>query len=78
MVWGRKNKNFIHKGGKMKIEKWKFEAYENIRKTGVINMLDVNIGCMMSGLSHEEWTEITKQYSELKKKYGVDDDNLEK
>lgn len=53
----------------MKITKEQFEAYENVRQSGLTNMFDVRNVIKLSGLTKEEIIIIMKQYSELKEKY---------
>jgi len=53
------------------ITKEKFDAYENVRQSGVTNMWAVDLVMQLSGLEEEECLTIMKHYSELKKKYIV-------
>tara|TARA_R110002012_G_scaffold194059_1_gene361908 strand:+ start:200 stop:370 length:171 start_codon:yes stop_codon:yes gene_type:complete len=46
-----------------------FEAYEDVRESGVTNMFDVRTVSELSGLDREEIMTIMKGYSELKEKY---------
>ena len=54
----------------MSITKESFNKFEKLRTSGDINMMDVKNGCLLSGLSREEYFEILKNYSELKEKHG--------
>jgi len=53
----------------MIITKEEFEAYEEVRSSGVTNMFAVNVVQSLSGLSREKILEIMKTYGELLKKY---------
>lgn len=55
----------------MKITKQEFEAYENIRVSGVTNMWNVDLVKDLSGLSEEKIMEIMKKYDELNKEYMI-------
>ena len=46
-----------------------FEAYEDVRESGVTNMFDVKYVMELSGLEKEEIMTIMKSYGELKEKY---------
>jgi hypothetical protein len=46
-----------------------WEAYETVRKSGVINMFDAGNGAMLAGLSKDEYFFCSKNYSELKAQY---------
>ena len=46
-----------------------FEAYEDVRESGVTNMFDVRTVSELSGLDREEIMTIMKGYSKLKEKY---------
>lgn len=46
-----------------------FDAYEALRKRGPINMLDVEQGTKLSGLSKEKYIDIIKNYKQYKEKY---------
>ena len=52
-----------------KITQEQFEAYEDVRESGVTNMFDVKYVGQLSGLEKEEIMTIMKSYSELKDKY---------
>lgn len=47
-----------------------FEAYENVRQSGVTNMLDISTVMEYSGLSRDMVIKIIKNYSEARKVYG--------
>ena len=51
------------------ISKIQFQAYEEVRASGITNMWDVDFVCELSGLEREECLEIMKNYSELNAKY---------
>ena len=53
----------------MEITKKEFQAYEDVRSSGVTNMYAVNVVEEISGLSREKIMAIMKQYSELMEKY---------
>ena len=55
------------------VTKEQVQIYENIRQSGVINMLDRRVGCQLSGgkLSPIDWVYITKNYEELIEAYGI-------
>jgi len=53
----------------MNITKEEFDAYENVRASGVTNMFAVNVVEDLSGLSRDKIIFIMKNYGELKKKY---------
>ena len=53
-----------------KITQEQFEAYEDVRESGVTNRFDVKTVGQLSGLEKEEIMTIMKSYSELKEKYG--------
>ena len=46
-----------------------FEAYEDVRESGVTNMFDVKMVESLSGLSKGTIMSIMKNYGELKDKY---------
>lgn len=50
---------------KKQIDDW--WAYETIRKSGVINMLDVRQGCELSDLNRDEYMFSLRNYSALKR-----------
>jgi hypothetical protein len=59
---------------KMEITKKDFEAYEEVRSSGVTNMFAVTTVSQLSGLSKDKILEIMKTYEGLMKKYpGVRD-----
>ena len=53
----------------MNITKEEFEAYENVRESGVTNMFMVSAVSELSGLDVTKIMEIMHSYSELDKKY---------
>ena len=54
----------------MNITQDEFDAYEDVRQSGVINMFDVSTVSDYSGLSRQQIMTIMKNYSELNDKYG--------
>jgi len=53
----------------VEITQEQFEAYEDVRESGVTNMFDVKTVGELSGLEKEEIMTIMKSYGELKEKY---------
>ena len=53
----------------MKVTKEQFEAYEDVRESGVTNMLNVTYVEQLSGLERPVIMVIMKQYTELVEKY---------
>ncbi len=53
----------------MNITKEQFQAYEDVRQSGVTNMFDVRAVQALSGLTKPEILEIMHKYSELCKQY---------
>ena len=47
-----------------------YQAYEDVRESGVTNMMAVNVVSDYSGLSKDKIMSIIKNYSALKDKYG--------
>ena len=47
-----------------------YQAYEDVRESGVTNMLALNVVSDYSGLSRDKILSIIKNYSALRKKYG--------
>ena len=47
-----------------------FDAYEEVRESGVTNMFNVSVVSDYSGLSRQQIMAIIKNYSELNEKYG--------
>ena len=43
-----------------------WEAYERVRKSGVVNMFDVGTATKLSGLFRDEYLFCMKNYSQLK------------
>jgi hypothetical protein len=62
------NENKLNKMEKITQEQ--FEAYEDVRESGVTNMFDVKTVGQLSGLEKEEIMTIMKSYGELSDKYG--------
>ena len=59
----------------MKITKQEFQAYEEVRASGVTNVLDVGFVSRLSGLSREKIFEIIRRYNELNEKYNKEVQN---
>ena len=53
----------------IEISKKEFQAYENVRQSGVTNMFMVTVVQELSGLSKEKIMVIMRSYSELLNKY---------
>ena len=53
----------------MDIDKWKFEAYEEVRISGRTNMFDLKMVEQLSGLNKDEILFIMKNYDDLIEKY---------
>ena len=53
----------------VEITQEQFEAYEDVRESGVTNMFDVKTVGELSGLDKEQIMTIMKSYGELKEKY---------
>ena len=53
----------------VEITQEQFEAYEDVRESGVTNMFDVKTVGELSGLEKEEIMTIMQSYGELKEKY---------
>ena len=47
-----------------------YQAYEDVRESGVTNMLALNVVSDYSGLSRDKILSIIKNYSALREKYG--------
>ena len=54
----------------MNITQDQFDAYEDVRESGVINMFNVSVVSDYSGLNRQEIMTIMKNYSTLQEKYG--------
>ena len=54
----------------MNITQDDFDAYEDVRESGVTNMFDVSVVSDYSGLNREQIMAIMSNYSDLKKQYG--------
>ena len=50
-----------------------YQAYEDVRESGVTNMFDVRTVSRLSGLNKEEILAIMQNYTELMAKYGTTD-----
>jgi len=59
-----------NKNNNMNITQDDFDAYEDVRESGVTNMFDVSVVSDYSGLNKEQIMAIMKNYSELSDKYG--------
>ena len=57
------------KTNKIVITQEQFDAYENVRMSGVTNMFDVYTVSELSGLFRDEILEIMSDYTRLSKKY---------
>ena len=51
-------------------EKEKFEAYEEVRASGITNMFDTTAVSALSGLDREDILWVMKHYPELREKYS--------
>tara|TARA_R110000737_G_scaffold113493_1_gene146632 strand:+ start:138 stop:359 length:222 start_codon:yes stop_codon:yes gene_type:complete len=71
---GKQNKELIENINKLnkmrKITQEQFEAYEDVRVSGITNMFDVKTVGQLSGLEREEIMEIMKNYGTLNDKYN--------
>mgnify|MGYP003122725870 CR=1 FL=1 len=54
----------------MNITQEEFDAYEDVRQSGITNMFNVSVVSDYSGLSRQQIMAIMKNYSELNEKYG--------
>ena len=54
----------------MEITQDQFDAYEDVRESGVTNMFNVTVVSDYSGLNREDIMTIMKNYSTLNEKYG--------
>jgi hypothetical protein len=54
----------------MNITQDQFDAYEDVRESGVTNMFNVSVVSDYSGLNRQEIMTIMKNYSTLQEKYG--------
>jgi|TARA_B110000444_G_scaffold48783_1_gene44633 hypothetical protein len=54
----------------MNITQDQFDAYEDVRESGVTNMFNVAVVSDYSGLNRQEIMTIMKNYSTLQEKYG--------
>jgi len=53
----------------MTITKAKFTAFESLRVKGSINMLDIEQGTKLTGLTKNEYIDIIRNYSKYCKKF---------
>lgn len=53
------------------ITKDDFEAFEEVRMSGRINMADVRTGTVFSGISRDKYIEILKNYESYMNKYDI-------
>jgi len=49
----------------MEITKEQFQAYEDVRESGITNMFDSRVVSKYSGLNREQIVEIMKRYEDL-------------
>lgn len=49
--------------------KAEFDKFLEVQQSGLINMLDIQNGIMLSGLSEEKYRDIIKKYKNYKHKY---------
>jgi len=54
----------------MNITQDEFDAYEDVRQSGITNMFNVSVVSDYSGLNRQQIMTIMKNYSELNEKYG--------
>ena len=54
----------------MEITQDQFDAYEDVRESGVTNMFDVSTVSDYSGLNREQIMTIMKNYGDLNDRYG--------
>ena len=54
----------------MSITQEEFDAYEDVRQSGVTNMFNVSVVSDYSGLSRDKIVTIMKNYNTLADKYG--------
>ncbi len=54
----------------MNITQEEFDAYEEVRQSGVTNMFNVSVVSDYSGLNREQIMTIIKNYGQLADKYG--------
>lgn len=61
----------------MEVTKEQFDAYEDVRLSGETNMFDIRKVIELSGdiLTREICLEVMKQYSELRSKFGYEDED---
>ena len=54
----------------MSITQEEFDAYEDVRQSGVTNMFNVSVVSDYSGLSRDKIIEINTNYNTLAQRYG--------
>ena len=54
----------------MNITQDQFDAYEDVRESGITNMFNVAVVSDYSGLNRQDIMTIMKNYSTLQEKYG--------
>ena len=54
----------------MSITQEEFDAYEDVRQSGVTNMFNVSVVSDYSGLSRDKIITIMKNYTDLNNRYG--------
>ena len=52
------------------ITQYEFDAYEEVRQSGVTNMFNVSVVSDYSGLSRDKIITIMKNYTDLNDRYG--------
>lgn len=57
----------------MEISRQDFEAYEDVRQSGVVNMFDIRKVGELTGLEKPVIRQIMTEYTELKKLFGTKD-----
>ena len=60
-----------------KISKAQYYQYEALRREGYINMLDLEKGTQITGLSPEDYKEIQLHYNEYKELYPIDSSSID-
>ena len=65
-----KTNNNNNNNNNMNITQDEFDAYEDVRESGVTNMFDVSTVSDYSGLNRQDIMTIMKNYSTLQEKYG--------
>ena len=57
----------------MNITQEEFDAYEDVRESGVTNMFDISVVIELSGLERNQVLTIMKHYDDLTEKYYGED-----